>query len=446
MCDSVKDFQEKKTPFSVAFADGHCQMEITGTILHNIQFAGHVYQYNGGVIGRGGYGEVVEYQNVETASSQKLAVKVENAELGETSWELPIIESLTRSSCGQIKVRYVGYKPQSKQHYYIMPRVTGPLSPLSYPTEQEYLLDVDKVRAQVWCLYKTHHLIYADLKPANVLYCETDSNRRDILLGDLGSMRRDSLDQMASSFPPPELKTGQPGFIRVPPDPRHLLAWQIGCLAASRLSVTEELGYTSESDFAQAHQTVLETLGQLANENAHWYVVIGLLQLDPKLRPDIGTPLFTDKRALEVQIRNQPQPQQLPTVLFTGKEDWNALSCWAVFFIPFEVHYLIFPITDRTNEDPRSGIYNYIQSQHHGSCIDFVLQNLQTYDEPFVTSVRNKFTSQLFQYCWNNMDGNNVCNKLIGAYRMSYQMYERSPDVNQVIPNFTQLLTTYFQF
>jgi hypothetical protein len=58
--NSTGVFQEKLGSFSVCFADGY-RVGKTGQLLHNLRFAGQVYQYSGVVIVRGGYGEVLEY-------------------------------------------------------------------------------------------------------------------------------------------------------------------------------------------------------------------------------------------------------------------------------------------------------------------------------------------------------------------------------------------------
>ena len=429
MCDSVKNFKTKHGKGRPLLVETK-----SNAIYRDMLWDGEVYRYRR-KIAEGSYGEVMEYVSDK---NNQLAVKLEKAKSYSVPDEYPIYQQLnTRpyESCRENIVDSIYVGTTWRYHYYVMPLLET-LDPSSYDDDEQFFQDLVKIEEQILCIYKTkpetsnqNRLIYADLKPSNVLYCKTEDGGRQVFLGDLGSMKRHeqkyaitypNLGSMkiheqkyAITYPPPELRQDNSGMVTIDHNSNvyGLFAWQLGCLAASRITDIAPLSYGRYSD--DSHNEIILKLYEKTHEHLGWYRVIGLLGKESEER---------------IKYLGNKQPTVDP------------ISCWAVFFIPKDRHSREFKVTDTKNHNELcESIYNEV-IMIKSKKTEFIKNNLVTYVN-YEGKILQQCPSFLIWHCLRNHEEEHICDGVIRSFIYSYN--SNPPDVGVLLQKFVESLHFY---
>ena len=209
----------------------------------------------------GSRGDVHLYE--DAGAPRLYAVKVEQADgRGYYASEHSIIPDLRKADCGQIRARIIKTVKtpdgRGRLYYSLLEKMDGDLAHKAtaaagrFPAVERFreanglasyvdaaVMIVDEVRRQVNCLLHIDpDYMYADLKPANVLFAQT-GGKLVIKVGDLGSMIPQN-GVYAMSYPCLPGGTAHQAFAdggSGTQDRRACLAFQLGVLLAELLSI-----------------------------------------------------------------------------------------------------------------------------------------------------------------------------------------------------------------
>ena len=252
------------------------------------------------LLGSGAYGKVYLFKS--TDSSDEVVLKVEQSDFP-TERQISKVLEEQDVYCDTILLRYVKSIPQTKNHFYVMNKMSGDLvsliNNLVLPTKEKgsfkiFLKLIENIRLQVSCLAKKG-FYYTDLKAGNILYCEEKDNSIVVSLGDLGSVHTTHHYQIAT-FPPPEY-SGERGYFMVKQVKyNEILSWLLGCLAASVvISHIDTLSWSNGTKIIENTKIFTEQLDKQCKKymtKPQIDLIKRMLSLDPKERPDIHQPFY----------------------------------------------------------------------------------------------------------------------------------------------------------
>lgn len=265
------------------------------------------------VVQRGAYGVLVRYAG---ARGEEYAVKIEDARVSARG-EHPVLVRLAGVDCGQIHGRPVGFAPYLRDGgtydgvFSLLELMDGDLRHETVLREyaefwglagrREAALHVaEDVRQQVVCLFRHDPtLVYADLKPANVMFKRGRAGEVRIRLGDLGSMMMRRGDEYAMSFPcPPRFAMRR---FDTAEEAAACLAYQVGMLLASLLGMPRlhYLGFARVEGERRARRgrRLVPKLREAVRDHItralplYDPAVADLLHLDPRRRRSVFLPL-----------------------------------------------------------------------------------------------------------------------------------------------------------